>query len=92
MPYLTGKRDINEKDLCTLIVTIGGRYIKMHETAGFDLVVIFPNGTHLVEVKNPERKWKLTTAEQDTKDEVEAAGGVYHIVQTDDDILELKEI
>ena len=88
--YLTGRRDNNEKDLCTLIVVLGGVYIPMHESAGFDLVVIFTNGTHVVEVKNPESKWKLTEAEKDTKEAVELAGGIYHIVQTDDDIIKLK--
>jgi len=63
----------------------------MHESAGFDLVVVL-NGTHIVEVKNPENKWKLTPAEQDTKDAVEAAGGIYHIVENDDDIINLKGV
>jgi L-lactate utilization protein LutB len=35
-----------------------------------------------VEVKNPARAWKLTEAEQKTKDEIESAGGKYYIVET----------
>jgi len=90
MRYLTGVRDTNEKDLCTLVTVLGGLFVKMHESAGFDLVVIFPNGSHVVEVKNPASNWKFTPAERATKKSVEAAGGIYHVVETDDDIINLK--
>ena len=89
--YLTGQRDKNEKGLRLLISALGGCSIQMHESAGFDLVVIFRNGAHIVEVKNPEKSWKLTPGEIKKKDEVEAAGGVYNIVQGDDDVYDLKE-
>ena len=90
MRYQTDKRDANEKDICDCIVALGGSYTKMHANGGFDLVVVL-NGVHIVEVKNPEYKWKLTEDELKKKEQVESTGGIYNIVQTDDDILKLKE-
>lgn len=62
----------------------------MDRNAGFDGVLISPfTGTHIVEVKNPDRKWKLTEAEEQTKQEVEARGAIYNIIQTVDEAVEL---
>ena len=90
MRYQKDKRDTNEKDLCELILELGGSYTKMHANGGFDLVVVL-NGVHIVEVKNPEYKWKLTADELKKKEEVERSGGVYNIVQRDEDILRLSD-
>lgn len=55
----------------------------MDRNAGFDGVLISPfTGVHIVEVKNPDRKWKLTDAENKTKEEVEARGASYNIIET----------
>ncbi len=62
----------------------------MDRYAGFDGVLITPGGgIHIVEVKNPARKWSLTDAEKQTKADVEARGGRYNIIQTVDDAVEL---
>ncbi len=88
--YSTGRRDKNEPEICIAILSNGGFYRKMPEAAGFDLLVVFPKtGVHIVEVKNPSYKWRLTDAEQDLKEDVEDYGGKYHVVETVKDILKL---
>jgi hypothetical protein len=82
--------DANEASIRETIVAIGGCFVIMGKHAGFDLVVCFPRtGTHIVEVKNPERKWKLTPAEIRAKKTIEASGCSYNIVATDDDVMRL---
>ena len=90
--YSTGKRDKNESLICLAITACGGYARKMHESAGFDLLVVFPQtGVHIVEVKNPEYKWKLTSAEQYMMDTVEYHGGAYHVIETAEEIIALAE-
>lgn len=53
----------------------------MDKMAGFDGIAISPRtGTHIYEIKDPAKRWKLTEAEQKRKAEVEAAGGLYCVV------------
>ena len=85
------KRDDNEANLIELWRRAGCVTIQMSRDAGFDLVVISPrNGVHLVEVKMPG-KYTLTKNERETCLDVEQVGGVYNIVQTDEQALELVE-
>jgi len=52
---------------------------------GYDLVIVCPRtGVHIVEIKNPAYEWELTPAEKKRKAEVEAAGGRYNIIETDE--------
>ena len=81
---MADKRDANEGEIIELLRYMGCIVIQMDRHAGFDLVVVTPadGKVHIVEVKNPERKWKLTPAEKTKKEQVEAAGGKYEIVET----------
>ena len=79
------RRDNNEADILDLWKALGCHWIPQPRQNGFDLVLIARNGAHIVEIKNPARKWELTEAEQRRKAKVEAAGGTYHIIQTYDD-------
>lgn len=74
------RRDNNEDQITDAIAARGWYYIKMDKSAGFDLLVVTPFGNHIVEVKNPARKWELEPAELKQKNKVEKAGGKYHIV------------
>ncbi len=90
--FAVGKRDANEAEICIAIKYFGGYYRKMSESAGFDLLVVFPQtGVHIVEVKNPEYKWKLTAAELKMKEDVEYHGGVYSIVEQVEEIQALAQ-
>lgn len=87
---MADKRDANEKDLVTVWRRMHCHWIPMDRNAGFDGVLISPHtGVHIVEVKNPERKWSLTEAEEKVKAEVLARGARYNIVETIDDAVRL---
>lgn len=87
---MADKRDANEKELVQVWRQVHCMWVPMDRNAGFDGVLISPfTGVHIVEVKNPARKWSLTDAEKETKAEVEARGCIYNIVQTVDDAIEL---
>jgi hypothetical protein len=80
---MADKRDTNEKELVKAWRQLHCYWIQMSRDAGFDGILLSPiTGTHIVEVKNPERKWKLTDAEKKTKAEVEARGVPYRIIET----------
>lgn len=84
------KRDANEKALVDLWRGLHCHWIPMDRNAGFDGVLISPfTGVHIVEVKNPDAKWKLTENEQKTKAEVEARGATYNIIETDTQAVKL---
>ena len=83
------KRDANEGDIVAAAKAAGAFVIPMDKSAGFDLLVIHRSGTHIVEVKNPARKWSLTRDEQKTERAVEKAGQFYNIVETAEDMLEV---
>lgn len=77
------KRDANEHPIVRALRAVGCIWIPMDKTAGFDAIVISPRtGTHIFEIKDPEKRWKLTAAEEKRKTEVEAVGGLYCIVLT----------
>lgn len=80
------RRDNNEDQITDAITARGWHYIKMDKSAGFDLLVVTPFGNHIVEVKNPARKWVLEPAEQKQKSKVEKAGGKYNIVEYPEDL------
>lgn len=84
------KRDANEKELVKVWRQLHCAWIQMDRNAGFDGILISPfTGIHIVEVKNPDRKWKLTEAEKETKQEVEARGAIYNIIETVDQAVQL---
>lgn len=90
MSYTKNKRDENEARLMEVWAKIGCLYIQMDKDAGFDGVLISPHtGVHIVEVKNPSRKWILTDAEKKVKAEVEAREGNYNIIESIDDAVRL---
>lgn len=82
------KRDSNEPAIVQALRRVGCVWIPMDKMAGFDAIVISPRtGTHIFEIKDPAKKWKLTPAEEKRKAEVETAGGLYCIVTTADQAL-----
>lgn len=90
---MADKRDANEKELVKIWRQLHCHWIAMDRNAGFDGVLISPfTGVHIVEVKNPMRKWELTEAETMQKQECEARGVIYNIIQTDDEAIQLATI
>jgi len=84
------KRDANEKNLVNLWRGLHCHWIEMDRYAGFDGVLISPfTGVHIVEVKNPDMKWKLTENEMKVRAEVEARGATYNIIEIDEQAIKL---
>ena len=83
------KRDANEPEIVAAAKAAGALVIPMDKSAGFDLLVVHHSGVHIVEVKNPARKWSLTRDEQKTEKAVEHAGQEYNIVELPEDMLEI---
>jgi hypothetical protein len=58
----------------------------------FDILVIYNGDTFIVEIKDGDlspSKRRLTTGEQLCKESIERAGGMYHIIESVDDALNL---
>ena len=87
--YSTGKRDENEAALLDAARRIFGPLdvTYMREGQGFDVLIVTRCGTLIVEIKRPGR-YTLTEVESDKQAAVTGVGGVYHIWQTDIDVLE----
>jgi Holliday junction resolvase-like predicted endonuclease len=83
------KRDANEREIITVARHAGAHVIQMDKSAGFDLLVVHRSGVHIVEVKNPERKWKLTPAEEAQARRVDRTGQTYNVVECAEDMLEV---
>lgn len=88
MTYTDNKRDANEREIIAVAKHAGAHVIQMDKNAGFDLLVVHPKGVFIVEVKNPDLKWKFTQAEEAQMRRVERAGQVYNVVEIADDMLE----
>lgn len=85
MTYRQNNRDKNEAALIELWRACGCFVSQMDRMKGYDLVIVCPRtGVHIVEIKNPAYKWTLTDDEKKIKAEVEAAGGRYNIIETDE--------
>jgi len=83
MSYVKNKRDANEAEIIEFLHRAGCVTIQMTKDAGFDMVVISPRtGTHIVEIKNPAKKWTLTTAEKTLQFHVIQIGGRYNVIET----------
>lgn len=82
---MLNRRDSNEKAILQFWKAMGCEWTPQPRQNGFDGVLVALNGVHIVEIKNPARKWQLTAGEKAKKAAVEAAGGTYHIIQTDDE-------
>lgn len=85
--------DANHPHLVELARRCGAHVVSMtsHPEAGFDLLII-RGETFICEVKDPAQPpsgRQLTEGEQKRKRAVEDAGGHYHIIQSDDDLLRL---
>lgn len=89
MTHYKNRRDNNEARLVELWERSGCIWIPQDRHKGFDGVLLAPNGNHIIEIKNPDENWKLTPAEEKRKAQLEAAGYVYNIIQTDNDALAL---
>ena len=74
------RRDENEAEYVTLWKGLGYTWIPMKPGQGFDGLLVTPLGVHIVEIKNGERRWKLTACERKTKEAIEALGQRYYIV------------
>lgn len=84
------KRDANEAALIELWKRLHCAVIQMDREAGFDLVIVCPrSGTHIVEVKDGSKRWKLTDRERARCAEIQAANGCYSIVTNEADALAL---
>lgn len=75
-------RDDNEPEIIQAMQHCGTCILQADRMAGYDFVAVTPRGTHLVEVKNPTYRWKLTPREAKIKQQVELAGGAYYVIET----------
>ena len=74
------RRDNNEAEYVEMWKALGYEWIPMKPGQGFDGLLITPLDIYVVEVKNGQRKWKLTACERRTKEAIERLGQEYHIV------------
>ena len=79
---IKNNRDANERGIIEFLRAAGCIVWQMDRKDGFDLLVTSrQTGTHIVEVKNPARKWKLTEAEIKKRFEIESVGRTYWIIE-----------
>lgn len=83
------RRDKNESAIVEAFRRCACTVIPMQPGQGFDLLVIAPNGIHLVEVKNSDYSWELTQPESLLKIQAEQVGQVYSVIETVEDALRL---
>jgi hypothetical protein len=80
---MRSKPDGNKAEIVAGLRQIGVVWIDQDRNAGFDgLALSIINGKHIIEIKNPTERWKLTPAEQDRKIQCELRGIPYNIVTT----------
>jgi len=79
------RRDINERKIVDFWKALGYEWIAAKPGQGFDGLLVTRLDVHIVEIKNPQRKWKLTDCERECKEAVERLGQQYHIVETMED-------
>lgn len=83
------RRDGNEPLIVQALERCGAYVAKMDKAVGFDLLVVCPRGTHVVEVKDPLQRWKLTPNEAAVKAEIQLCGGAYFVIETPDEAVGL---
>ena len=83
------KRDRNEKPIIDYWKSCGCIWIPMQPGQGFDGLLIDSTGLYIVEIKNAEYKWQLTTDEAQLKAEVESMGQKYYVIQSLDEAAKL---
>ena len=83
------RRDINERKLVDFWKALGFAWIPAKPGQGFDGLLITRLDIHVVEIKNPQRKWKLTDCERKCKEAIERLGQSYNIVETMQDAEDL---
>ncbi len=83
------KRDINEQELIKLWRGVGCVVIPMDKSAGFDLLVIHRGEVHIVEIKDGEKRWRLTPHEREVCTQLGAVNVPYSIVTNRREALEL---
>lgn len=83
------ERDENEPEIIQALQRCGTCVLQADRMAGYDFIAVTPRGIHLVEVKNPTYRWKLTPREAKVKRMVELAGGAYYVIETVDEAVGL---
>lgn len=63
----TNRPDQNKDELVAYWRSKGCIVKMMGVNAGFDLLLLSPTGAHIVEIKNPRRRWSYTAAEDDLR-------------------------
>ena len=76
------RRDRNEAELVSFWNRLDCVWIPQEPGAGFDGILIAPNGVHIVEVKNAAYAWELTHDESLMKIRIQEAGQEYRVIQT----------
>jgi len=82
------KPDRNKAEIAEAARACGCCWIDQDVYAGFDAVLVAPNGIHIVEVK-ASVNYKLTDSEIMTKAMVENVGQKYNVVITVEEVLKL---
>jgi hypothetical protein len=86
------KVDGNQGDIDEAARGVGAVILRasMAPDLGFDRLYVYRGHAHIVEVKNPKlppSARRLTENERRVKAAVEAVGGVYNIVESDEDLM-----
>ena len=87
------RTDANQKEIVKAFRGMGAYVVHTHQIKGFcDCLVYFRGQTFSVEIKDstkPLSKRKLTPMEQECKEQVEARGCTYHVIESVEDAIKL---
>jgi len=87
------RTDANQTQIIKAFRGLGAYVVPTHQLKGFcDCIVYFRGQTFTIEIKDgskPKSKKKLTPMEQECKEQVEARGCTYHIIETVEDAIKL---
>jgi hypothetical protein len=80
------RRDENEPMIVAALRKRGDTVIRLGRGVGADLLVINPRGPHIVEIKDPTKKWRFTDSEKRLRAACAKHGVKYHMLMWTHDI------
>ena len=81
------RRDANEQEIVALWKSLGGHWLPMHPSAGFDGLLFHAARVFIVEIK--AANGHLTQTERDMQDTIEGLGVAYNVIHNLDEAAEL---
>ena len=90
MRKYSNRKDGNHKEIVNGLRKFGAVVLDVSNLPNlFDILVCYNGITHIVEIKNPETKHKLTGGELECKNLVESVGVTYHVIYSLSEIIEI---